>query len=43
MGRLEPLLTERRALLRQEREHIRNAGAWASSMREQAEVKVSTR
>jgi septation ring formation regulator EzrA len=43
MGRLEPLLTERRAQLRQELEHIRNTSAWASSVREQAEAKVSTR
>ena len=43
MGRLEPLLTERRALLREELEHIRNAAAWATSVRDQAEAKVSTR
>jgi septation ring formation regulator EzrA len=34
IARLEPLLTERRAQLRQEMEHVRNAGAWASSVRE---------
>ena len=34
IGRLEPLLTHRRAQLREELEHIRNAGAWASSVRE---------
>ena len=43
LGRLEPLLTERRAQLRKELDHIRNTSAWASSVREQAEAKVSTR
>ena len=43
IGRLEPLLTNRRAQLREELEHIRNAGAWASSVREQADARVATR
>ncbi|HZU44753.1 MAG TPA: hypothetical protein VE994_18890 [Terriglobales bacterium] len=43
LGRLEPLLTERRAQLRKELDHIRNTSAWASSVREQAEAKLATR
>ncbi len=43
IGRLAPLLTERRTQIREELEHIRNAGAWASSMREQAGAKVASR
>lgn len=43
IGRLAPLLTERRAQIREELEHIRNAGAWASSVREQADAKAASR
>jgi len=43
MNHLEPLLTERRTQLRQELEHIRHTSAWASSVRQQAEAKVSSR
>ena len=43
IGRLAPLLTERRAQIREELEHIRNAAAWASSVREQADAKAASR
>ena len=43
IGRLAPLLTERRSQIRVELEHLRNAGAWASSVREQADEKVASR